>query len=425
MRNQVGFLLLLAAATLTARAQLVYEENLSPDDPAIRYTSTPATDVVATLAARLEAGSTSFGARGPTETLRELLRELDVRPDSQVLAFSKTSVQHARVSPRTPRAIYFNDRVAIAIVPGADSLELAASDPRQGVVFYTLDGLSGAKPVLTRRNACLSCHQSPATVGVPGWFVSSVFPSASGRPSRDDAIVTDHRTPFADRWGGWYVTGTMGGTRHRGNAVAPDPAAPTTLDRTHAANVTSLAGRFDAAAYLTPESDLVALMTFEHQTQMLNLFTRLGWETRMSSDGRAGARTRLDARVEDVVRYMLFADEAPLPSPMAGVSGFARTFAERGPRDGRGRSLRDFALDRRLFRYPLSYMIYSDAFDALPERSRERVYARLLDVLTGADRSPTYARLTQEDRTAVLEILRETKVGLPDTWRRASRPPRP
>ena len=184
MRNQVGFLLLLAAATLTARAQLVYEENLSPDDPAIRYTSTPATDVVATLAARLEAGSTSFGARGPTETLRELLRELDVRPDSQVLAFSKTSVQHARVSPRTPRAIYFNDRVAIAIVPGADSLELAASDPRQGVVFYTLDGLSGAKPVLTRRNACLSCHQSPATVGVPGWFVSSVFPSASGRPSR-------------------------------------------------------------------------------------------------------------------------------------------------------------------------------------------------------------------------------------------------
>jgi hypothetical protein len=232
---------------------------------------------------------------------------------------------------------------------------------------------------------------------VPGFFVSSVFPSASGVPDPDGAIVTDHRTPFADRWGGWYVTGTHGSERHRGNAVARNPAEPTVLEQEGTQNLTTLNGRFDTAAHLSPLSDIVALMTFEHQTQMTNLLTRVGWEARIGAP-------RLDARVDEVVRYMLFLDEAPLPGPIKGVSTFSQTFAARGPRDRRSRSLRDFDLQRRLFRYPLSYMIYSAAFDALPEDVRGKVYRRLYETLQ--DVRPA-------ERTAILEILRETKSDLP------------
>jgi uncharacterized protein with ATP-grasp and redox domains len=113
---------------------------------------------------------------------------------------------------------------------------------------------------------------------------------------------------------------------------------------------------------------------------------------------------------------MLFADEASLHGRVQGVSTFTQTFPQRGPRDRQGRSLRDFDLQRRLFKYPLSYMIYSEAFDALPPAVRERVYRRLYQVLTGEDQTPKFKRLSAEDRRAVLEILRDTKSNLPDYW---------
>jgi hypothetical protein len=166
-------------------------------------------------------------------------------------------------------------------------------------------------------------------------------------------------------------------------------------------------------------SDIVALMTLEHQTRMTNLMIRTGWEARMAAAGEGdrmqiqALQVQLDTDLEALVTYMLFADEAPLFGPVTGVSTFTKTFPERGPRDRQGRSLRDFDLDRRLFRYPLSYMVYSETFDALPEQVRERVYRRLYDVLTGTDQSEKFKRLSPADRRAVLEILRETKPGLP------------
>jgi hypothetical protein len=251
-------------------------------------------------------------------------------------------------------------------------------------VFYTLTGST-----LARSEACLRCHQGPATLGVPGIFVGSVFPGPSGEPHGADAIVTDHRTKFEDRWGGWYVTGTHGSARHRGNAIAPDPAEPETLETEGTQNLTSLARKFNTAGYLVPTSDLVALMTFEHQTMATNLITRAGWESRM---GR-------EVDIEPLVRYLTFADEASLPQPIEGVSTFTKTFPQRGPRDRQGRSLRDFDLHTRLFRYKLSYMIYSPAFDALPDALRARIYRRLFEVLSA------------KDQRATLEILQETKVG--------------
>jgi len=328
--------------------------------------------------------------------LPSLLAQLDIHTDTQALVFSKTSFQRTKIGPRNPRAIYFNDEVAVGWVPGGDGMEVAASDPRQGTVFYTF---SESPPKLTRREECVHCHHGASTMGVPGMFVGSVFPDSSGAPARMGAIVTDHRTPFADRWGGWYVTAIHGEQRDRANATAPDPAEPLVLATEGRQNLRSLAREFDTTKYLAQTSDIVALMTFEHQTQMANLITRLGWDARMNLP--------IDADLAATADYMLFEDEAPLREPIQGVSTFTDTFPQRGPRDRKGRSLRDFDLHTRLFRYPLSYMIYSRAFDALPENVKDPLYRRL------------YASLTAAGRRDIVEILRDTKPSLPSYWRNA------
>jgi hypothetical protein len=117
--------------------------------------------------------------------------------------------------------------------------------------------------------------------------------------------------------------------------------------------------------------------------------------------------------VYELVDYLLFVDEAPLPAGVRGTSGFAAAFAARGPRDPKGRSLRELDLTNRLFRYPCSYLIYSPAFDALPARAKSAVYGRLASVLSGQVPGEPYARLSPADRRAIAEILRATKPGLP------------
>jgi hypothetical protein len=163
-------------------------------------------------------------------------------------------------------------------------------------------------------------------------------------------------------------------------------------------------------------------MTLEHQTRMTNLITRVGWETRIAQqEGElddATMRAKIDAGVEALVTYMLFAGEATLYDPVEGVSTFTKTFAARGPRDRQGRSLRDFDLKRRLFKYQLSYMIYSEAFDAMPDTAKDRVYRRLFEVLSGEDKSEKFAKLSLDDRANILAILRDTKPNLPSYWSR-------
>jgi len=381
------------------------------DHPAIQY-SGPADDAVARLDRQIASGKVKLDYRAGLGYLPGVLANLGVNPDSQSLVFSKTSFQAAKISPSNPRALFFNDQVMVGSVRGGDVLEFAALDPRQGMVFYTLDIQKSDKPQFVRRDSCLQCHQGPATLGIPGLLVGSVFPDATGMPaSRSNNPVTDDSTPIEKRWGGWYVTGTTGGMNHLGNAVARDPRAPDVLDRRGSQNVTSLAGRFDFNGYMTQTSDIVALMTLEHQTRMVNLMIRAGWDERTKATSAA-----IDADVEALVRYMLFADEATLYDPIEGVSTFAKTFAERGPRDHQGRSLRDFDLKKRMFRYPLSFMLYSPAFDAMPDAVREKVYRRLYDVLTGHDPEKKFTRLNADDRTAILAIVRDTKTGLPAYW---------
>ena len=335
--------------------------------------------------------------------------------------FSKTSFQFQHISPANPRALYFNDDVYVGWVQGGDVMEVSAVDPDRGAMFYSLDQRQTDKPRFVRRDECLQCHASPRTLGVPGHLVRSVYPDAEGLPLlQAGSFQTDHASPLRERWGGWYVTGTHGVLRHMGNNWVRDVGRPDQLDMETGANVTRLQGLVKLDHYLRPDSDLVALMVLEHQTKLHNLLTRANWETRIALHqqddmNRAlgqpsdywfdSTRRRIRNQVEDLLKYLLFTDEVRLDAAVAGTSGFQDEFPKTGPRDRRGRSLRDLDLKTRLFRYPCSFLIYSDAFAALPPAARDQLYLRLHEVLTGKDQSKEFAALSRNDRTAILEIL--------------------
>lgn len=429
--------LLVVALLLTAGwalAELSGSYLVPIDHEAIRYSKTQADDPIHRLGQRIARGEVKldFEDNGMGH-LRSLLKHLDVNVDSQVFVFSKTSFQAPRISPRLPRALYFNDEVSVGWVRGGDVLELAALDPKQGVIFYTLDIEDVAKPRFDRRDACLQCHQSGGTLGVPGIVVRSVYPEPSGMPIfQAGTFITDHRSPLKERWGGWYVSGKHGGQFHMGNALIRDREHPDQLEKEGTQNLTSLASKFDTGAYLSPHSDIVALLVLEHQTHMTNLITRVGWEARMALHYQSGinkafnqpdtamsdsTNRRIDSAIEEMLQYMLFVDEDPIVEPITGVSTYQKTFPQRGPRDRKGRSLRDFDLKKRIFKYPLSYMIYTEAFDGMPAIVLDRTYRRLHDILTGADKSPKFAALSAADRRAILEILLDTKPNLPAYWK--------
>lgn len=407
-------LAVLAAGAASGQApRREYKSTLPAEHAAIRAVA-PAGDPVSALVAR---GPLTL-ARRPDALgyLPAVLGALDVPQESQMLVFSKTSVQAARISPERPRAIYFADQVMVAHVPGEPGLEVVAVDASRGPTFYTLGEDAEGRPRFTASTSCLRCHHGPNTAGVPGVYVGSVIPGPTGAPLRDDtAVITDHTSAFADRWGGWYVNARRGEQKDRANAVASNPADPSSLVRESRQNLATLFGLVDPSAYLQPVSDIVALMTFEHQTQATNLLTRVAWQARIAAaDGGGEAARALERDLDDLAEYLTFRDEASLVEPVEGVSPFTTSFPRRGPRDARGRSLRDFDLHTRLFRYPLSYTVYGPQVDALPVAVREGLYRRLLARLTAAE-APR--RPPRRQRLAAVEIVAATRPGLPSFWR--------
>ena len=248
--------------------------------------------------------------------------------------------------------------------------------------------------------------------------------------SHEGWMLTTDQTPLRRRWGGWYVTGTHGDQRHAGNIVvrpSDDPAPSATPAQSGEAtngNRTDLSGLLDTDSYLTGHSDIVALMVVEHQIYVQNLLTRVNWEVRTlldaPSDGPGRARgssagvgddleAGIAALTEPLVRAMLFVNEATISGAISGTSGFRADFERRGPFDGDGRSLRHLDLTRRLFRYPMSFLVYSEAFEGLPTEAKEQVFRRVWEVLAGVDRSGQFDHLSVMDRSAILEILRDTE----------------
>lgn len=371
-------------------------------------------DPIARLQEKINSGEVNLEFEANRGYLSSLLRSLKIPVSSQGFVFSKTSLQIDRIAPWAPRAIYFNDDVYVGFVQGGPILEIASMDPRSGAVFYTLDQEAAERPVFRRETTtCLMCHDSSAsTGGVPGLIVRSVYPDRYGYvvPTSDKGVTND-RTPLEDRWGGWFVTGTSGDQLHMGNMLASMPAQQignyrnflAEMDLRPNANITDLHGRFNTKHYLRPDSDIVALLILSHQASVHNLLTKTSYNA-----GKAGADT-VGQIVEPLVRAMLFVKEAPLTGPIKGTTNFAAEFAAQGPRDKRGRSLRDLDMERRMFRYPLSYLIYSESFDALPSLAKSYFYGRLREILSGRDHSPQFAHLTASDRAAILDILEQTK----------------
>ncbi|MBI1318918.1 MAG: hypothetical protein GC168_08205 [Candidatus Hydrogenedens sp.] len=423
-RALLRVLLFSAALTLAAHAEDRYE--LEP----IRYSDSVPDNPVERLATELQQGAESLAVDARFGYLPAILERLGVPVSSQVLVFSKTSLQRQSISPVNPRAIYFNDDVYVGTVPGGEYIELSAADPELGAVFYSMPLRGEGSPVITREtHTCLQCHATSMTNDLPGHVMRSVFTDAGGQPIlKAGSGVTTQTTPFGERWGGWYVTGRHGAARHRGNTIAVETETDAELDIEAGANVVLLEDRITIDRYLAPGSDIVALMVLAHQTEMHNRFTQAEYAARMALHdqqvmdgllGRSGdtlsasTRRRIDTAAEKVAEYMLFMGEPELEAPVSGTSGFAEEFEQAGPRDSQGRSLRDLDLTTRLFKFPLSYLVYSPQFAGLPDEMKSVVFRKLWDSLSGAVPSA----LTPEQRRAIVEIVRDTLPELPPYWK--------
>jgi len=423
-----GALVFLIPAVGLALLQLPYDTEYE----VIGYSTSAPNDPVARLQGKIDGGEVELQFDAQSGYLASLLRHLKIPVSSQILVFSDTSFQIDLVSPQTPRAIYFNDDVYVAWPQGGSVVEVSAVDRQLGAVFYTLSQKKSNRPRFERQtHLCLRCHDSYSLTGggVPRYIMGSGFPDQSGQlVSHQGWHLTTDQSPLSQRWGGWYVTGTHGNQVHMGNLIARDAADAASLDLTGGANLTDLGELIDTSAYLGKHSDIVALMVIEHQVHVQNLITRVNYDTRTalhnqqmpdkdlgrdSDDPSASTLKRIETIAEPLLRAMLFVDEAPLSDPIKGTSGFSAEFVSQGPRDEQGRSLRQLDLNKRLFRYPCSYLIYSEAFDALPDLTKKYIFERLKEVLDGQDRSEEFAHLSDADRHAIREILEETQADFP------------
>jgi hypothetical protein len=401
---------LLAFALLRMRA----ESPATPRQVAEKPDPNALPEAIADLQRRIDNGKSKLNYEESQGYLRSLLQTLDIPVSSQSLVFSKSSAQLFLISPETPRALYFNDDVYVGYVQGAPHLEVASVDPVTGPVFYTLDQVKTDKPKFTLQPTdCLACHDTfESEKPVPRLLMLSVLSDPTGVALNRSSIVTNDKSPFLERWGGWYVTGNPGNQRHMGNHLVREPAESLgsirdyskRADLSAGSNVTDLTKRFDTKAYLTPDSDIVALMVLGHQTHVHNLITVTGTNLRANP-----AESAVKDETERLINAMLFVEAAPLTQPITGTTNFAKEFSARGPRDSQGRSLHQLDLKTRLLRYPLSYLVYSKSFDALPQAAKNQLYRRFWEVLSGKDTSASFNHLSPADRKTILEILQETK----------------
>lgn len=394
----------------------------------IEYSKREPKNRVTKLIAEIKAGRTTLTAEPRTGYLRSLLAALEVPESSQMLVFSKTSLQRQRIAPDTPRALYFNDDTYVGFCQDGEVLELSVVDNELGSVFYTVDQDVHATDRFARHtDNCLICHGSSATKGVPGHVVRSVYSDADGLPILSSGTFRiDHTSPLKNRWGGWYVTGTHGKQTHLGNLVIRNKQDPEKADNSQGQNVTDLSKLFDTSCYLTPHSDIVALMVLEHQVDLHNYITQANFGTRqavhyeLSLNRELGkplterwdsTKSRIKSSCEPLVEYMFFCEEAPLTHKITGTSKFAAEFAQRGPRDSKGRSLRELDLETRMFKYPCSYLVYSESFATLPAEAKSYVFRRMREVLTAPEPEKKFQHLSDADRVAIREILHETLPG--------------
>ena len=372
------------------------------------------------------------------EVLAELLGKLGVPVESQVLVFSKTSAQNSRIAPETPRAIYFSDDLYLGWVQGGE-IEAASFDPRLGMVFHLIkltERQPGSPPPLVRERSCLNCHAGSSNHELPGLMVRSVYPTTTGLPLFEAGTFhTRQSSPIEERWGGWYVTGSIDQREHLGNALAQAaPGGPgVELQRLAEGRVPKLDELFGCDPYPNGgQSDVVALMTLEHQVGVHNVLVEANLATRATLHRHAEMQKAfgepVDAPLSEtnerilqrlatkVLKEMLYVEEVALPGGIEGTGLFQAAFEEGRKKSADGRSLRDFRLYERLMKYRCSHLIHSEAFASLPDAIRTRILGQLHGILTRPADWPEFAHLGDAERGHILAIVKETVPDLPEGW---------
>jgi hypothetical protein len=382
----------------------------------IRYSDTIATDRLAVLAKKLEERKLEGQSGHGLKALEFVLTELDVPKESQVLVFSKTSLQNSRITPKNPRSLYFSENTYVGYVPGG-AVEVISHDAVLGPVFYLVEpDKDDAMRIERDTSRCLSCHATSRTENVPGMLIRSVYADDNGHPilqlgTHDVA----HETPLADRWGGWFVTGRSS-LPHLGNRVFKEDSelTPSSIP------IKSVSGLVDVDHYLRPTSDVVSLLVLEHQVKMHNLINSAAMNYRRSvyymkilnpeADLEKGSAGDIaDSGAKDIVDYLFFKDEADLGDGVEGDPEFQQAFVKRFPKCKDGESLAEFRLYGRIFKNRCSYMVYSEAFKGMPVVLKQKVLTRMKRVLSGEEEGFDY--LKKSERVRIEKILDETLAG--------------
>jgi len=397
------------------------------ENPPIAYSKTAPADAVSRLQIRLANRELELTG-SEREIVHTLLAELNVPVASQLLVFSRTSLQRNRISPRNPRALYYSDTCYVGWVPGG-LIEVTAIDPQLGPTFYSIDPRHPGRspgPTFERDPDCLRCHGGHFVRAIPGVFARSVFADSNGEPLfRQGSTLVDYRTPFEERWGGWYVTGQHGRTLHRGNTIASESDNTLHFPNANGANVTDLSPYFDVNRYLAPTSDIVSFLVFEHQIAVQNAITKASMEARRMLHYQAGlqeafgetttaepsydsVKSVFASVTQNLVDALLTKDEAPLPHGIKGIPAFTAAYVEGALTSRNGNSLRDLSIRRRLYKFRCSPLIYSPMFQSMPRALKDQVYTALAEALSSPSREKRYDYLPEKERADIRNILQET-----------------
>ena len=422
MHRVFGFailILLVLAARVLAQAPIGFA------DPQHGYWTRPPQDRFARIKAEIETGKRQLDVGSEKGLLLSLLRELDVPVSSQMLVMSATSLQKGLINPRNPRALYFNDDTYVGFVPRG-RIEIASIDPELGGIFYISQrGRNDRLPRIERADNCMTCHAPHYLDEIPGLVIESVVPGMTGGGEKAFRRETSgHAVPLDQRFGGWHVTGAGAFVRHWGNLMMEF-----TPEGRRERNV-QIGELFEPERYPLATSDILPQLLHEHQVGFVNRTVRATYRARGSlreleaakgtpreSEVAAKWNAERETLARDLVKYLLFADEAPLPS--GGVQGdpqFKADFLARRKTAADGTSLRDFELQTRLFTRRCSYMIYSPSFLGMPAALKEAVFRQLGAALDEGHPMPEFAYLPDAEKRSIRTILKETLTELPPTW---------
>ena len=379
-----------------------------------RYFQRTAVDRFSRRIPELAAGGLPLDRSSERAFLKSLLRALDIPESSQLLVFSNTSLQLSLINPDNPRALYFSDDLYLGYVPGG-KIEVATLDVELGAVFYIFDiPRSDSRVVVERARRCMNCHANEDTLKVPGLSVKSVAPGPGGgsldtfHPGQ-----SGHTQPLAERFGGWYVTGTGGFDGHWGNRMgrlyqgelSATPLEPGT--------------RFSFERYPVATSDLLAHLLHEHQVGGVNRLIRAQYRFRELRHRNGGSVPQalppdLETELADLLSYLLFAQEAPLPaSGIPGNPALREGFA-RNRKVVDGHSLKDLDLRTRLLRFRCSYLVHTPFFEGLDADLRRRILRDLDHALSPEKRNAASRHLSDSEAAVIRTILRATVPGFPN-----------